>query len=364
MVYSINQFLKIIFSEGKVILVNSQKDREFVSDFQFLYVLSKLGTEKNFPPERFEEIYTEVYGMWSAFPWIFGKLIENEIIIDINSDISITYTQFKPWFQNWWGDTLHYLLSTKDYPFIQYEDALWFIEDSELMKEYLSSNDFYPYKKDIPSASSKNLPVALPWPQKGLPSFFGNMEGALADNIAEYSEFERIWIVMRAAFWALEENSFWHGKFPKKIPPSGWSRHPSSGYLCDIYWDIWEKGTSYLYQQYLHSLLPIDKNEELEAALNDWCYNFLQHSGFQARYCIFITSDYVKSMWRYRDSRSYRVLYNDCGHIVRILNYTLKLMGYTFQEFSFIDEEKIAAILKLELGENKCEHPIYGLFIR
>ncbi len=39
-------------------------------------------------------------------------------------------------------------------------------------------------------------------------------------------------------------------------------------------------------------------------------------------------------------------------------------MGYTFQEFSFIDEEKIAAILKLELGENKCEHPIYGLFIR
>ncbi len=60
------------------------------------------------------------------------------------------------------------------------------------MKEYLSSNDFYPYKKDIPSASSKNLPVALPWPQKGLPSFFGNMEGALADNIAEYSEFERI----------------------------------------------------------------------------------------------------------------------------------------------------------------------------
>ncbi len=63
MVYSINQFLKIIFSEGKVILVNSQKDREFVSDFQFLYVLSKLGTEKNFPPERFEEIYTEVYGM-------------------------------------------------------------------------------------------------------------------------------------------------------------------------------------------------------------------------------------------------------------------------------------------------------------
>lgn len=81
---------------------------------------------------------------------------------------------------------------------------------------------------------------------------------------------------------------------------------------------------------------------------------------FLPRFWIAITSNFIRNMWRYRESRTYRVMYNDVWHIVSILNLLIKIFWFYSAEYSFIDEQKfLETIWEWDGTVWVTEKPIY-----
>ena len=192
-------------------------------------------------------------------------LLEKELVLVLDKkDESNNY-----WFSNNWEEWLFYLMSNKDFPFIDYDTQKWFIEDKKIMKKYLSNLDIPDIKNYYPD-SNKNIYLKEYSINYTLFDIYNNNQIKINLNIQEKVSF-----LLKTAFWFIWENDLWFWKFPKKVVPSWGSRHPSEWYLFDFSW-IFSKDTIYYYDPEKNFLMYNNRFDWLIEKVNSFSYNYLK----------------------------------------------------------------------------------------
>lgn len=123
------------------------------------------------------------------------------------------------------------------------------------------------------------------------------------------------------------------GAHVAKCAPSGGSRHPTEAYTLILNVEGVEPGL-YHYSVARHGLVRI----AAQAELGDLAERIIlpkRRLAFEPSVVVLLTSIPERSMFRYRESRSYRVLHYDAGHLMQNFRYLTRairrpsLTGYT-----------------------------------
>ncbi|MFF7898252.1 SagB/ThcOx family dehydrogenase [Streptomyces sp. NPDC007920] len=110
-----------------------------------------------------------------------------------------------------------------------------------------------------------------------------------------------------------------------KTSPSGGSRHPTEVYPVVLPGTHLEPGV-YHYNVRDHRLDLLRRGDLTEFVRRNVII-LRNRPNFQPRIAFILTSVVERSMYRYRESRSYRVLYQDAGHLLQTFAYAGSALG-------------------------------------
>jgi SagB-type dehydrogenase family enzyme len=233
--------------------------------------------------------------------------------------------------QTWWNYGwesawyLHY--ATKDYKFLDYSQPHAVKTDREIMDKYAAVDRMPAIYKDYSDAKQ------VPLPPYNLALVQESTLDLLALEQLAHSTSSIDAVVLSTLLYLIGGkigDKPWPGQdtLIRRTSPSGGARHPTELYVAIL--DIPELQTGlYHYNVHHHGLDPIrlisapDLLRDLTAAAPD----IASRVRFQPRVVIFLTSVFERSMWRYRDSRSYRVICIDIGHIVFTFRCVARSLG-------------------------------------
>lgn len=246
-----------------------------------------------------------------------------------------------------WSHAFHFHNAVRDYPFLDYAMPEGRAPDYELMREYLAV-------KGLPE-KYKLYEGVTPLPLEKTPQDF--RFDVDFDNLVRYEQ--------EAECRPLTHQRFSHlmyltmgqiGKKPwpdqgylvRRTSPSGGARHPTEAYIAAFDLEQVPAGV-YHYNTRDHGLdlirsIDVDAlRKEVVAAAPD----VQSRLGFEPKAVLFFTTIPERSMWRYRDSRSYRVLFIDLGHILatfRMVCCGMKLRHFTGQGVRDNDAERLLGV--------------------
>ncbi len=252
----------------------------------------------------------------------------------------------KRWCAHNWDDSLIYHWHTNLYPKYDYwldpRDEF----DTDLMRLYVESEkrpSNYKSYEEVKSTQLTNNPLAL---ASSVPQAFElKQSNDKSKNIITFEEFSRL------CFLAFGETGSKNikvtGRFITKTIPSGGARHPTEIYpvvLEDI--EGVEPGL-YHYNVQSHKLEQI-----LLGNLTSLCRDHIllppDRIWFQPKVIFLYTCIFDRSMFRYRESRSYRVMHYDLGHIMQNLRFLANSLGrHLYGGYSLHDSE-IEKILNID----------------
>ena len=122
-----------------------------------------------------------------------------------------------------------------------------------------------------------------------------------------------------------------------KTCPSGGSRHPTEVYVVAGDVEAIEQGL-YHYSVRRHGLTRIRPGCHL-ARLREILFVKKDLPGFVPRAIFIYTSVVERSMFRYRESRSYRVVHHDVGHLIQNVSSIASSLGWRwYNGYSFHDD--------------------------
>jgi len=347
----VNPFLRIhfLYEIPYLTLVNIDKNYK-VSDF-IVFILFIIKSNNYSVNELLDYINNET--SYSLDTDNINKLIGINVISETDYKDSLLGSI---WNTYNWEEAYNYLYLTKDYPFLDYESGKTFIEDQNKMEEYIWKGKMPPEKRNINTSEEYKLQDDL--------KLDISIKDIYDGKTTIVNEIEKISLLFNSWFWFQGRNYLWFWRFPKKIVPSWWSRHPSEWYLFD-FTGTFKKWWVFYYDWEENKLKLVNKYSNLEKQINIVSNWYLEKLDFVPKYWIAITSNLLRSMWRYRDSRSYRVLFNDVWHITSILCTLLQSMWVSFTEFSFIKEDKLLECTNSKIVEDQfLEKPIYFLLFK
>lgn len=345
----VNNFLRVHFLKWTPVLKIIDSHKDFSVSNLVLYILlivkenhlKDLNDLKDFLLNKNIQVDLDMLNL----------LIVNKILL---TEQKLSY---KCWFDNSCEEVLFYFLWTKDFQFFDYNVWKWFIDDFNKMKIYLKEWELPPEVKHYNSEEiilENNLKLDISF----LDAFNKNI-----DNLVNFDLYKKISYLLKTSFGIIWRNDLWFWNFPKKVAPSWWSRHPTDCYFFDFS-GIFNKDSIYYYDWKNNSLKYHKNINNLEISVNNFSYNYLNHISFQPKFWLCITSNFLRNMWRYRESRTYRVLYNDVWHIVSIINLITPLLWFHTAEYSFINEDKFLEAMELLPNQENLEKPMYFILFR
>lgn len=288
-----------------VAFMGGAKEQEIVLLFQKKYTLDNVVTEEAIsslvqlgllvrPDDENHQLCSRLCRTWSSFGWV---------------------------------DTADYQLATLDYPFANYATDGREI-DFQRMREYVTDEPDTQRAKTYPSPSCRIFAPATSSALSELDdSFFNVWSGEPSLQIFTK---ERCLTLLSAVFGVLARREL--SDSPdliaaaiNKTSPSGGSRHPTEAYLfaCSI------KGLNsgvYHFNMEENSLDAIGDLDTTESALMTM-FSGPMRASFQIDAFIVMTSVFDRSMWRYREPRSFRAIYMDVGHLCGTLDVVAKSLG-------------------------------------
>lgn len=233
-------------------------------------------------------------------------------------------------FKNYnWEDAGAYLSSIYDYPFLAYEDPDCRGYDAQLMKEYYEESpppDVYKLVgSDYGFARNEGNEGVEEHKEVSFDRAILDARSYKANAISvESASMGSLLALMRSTFgqtgWIKFPNQ---GRYVKKLVPSGGSRHPTEAYVVDY------ESLKLLHFDVKEDTLKFISNLESFESIRDSIFEMSGALEFSPKYIIILTSMVDRSMWRYREPRTYRVLCNDVGHIVEHLSIGARALSMT-----------------------------------
>ncbi len=273
---------------------------------------------------------------------MFELLVDKNVIVKKNKDLLKTISTKKLWFKYGWESAYYFHTYTKDYPFIDYSSAKGSIKDYRLMKNYIKNSSPPPIYK---SYKTKKFDLL-----KHTTEEIENLKFVRPlEHIKNVSlSLEKLSLLLFLSFGKISTFKMdILGESLHKTSPSGGARHPSECYV--FIFSAIDKITPGVYHYLVkdHSLSLVDK-KDYSGEIKEIFYqtNHFRPNKFKA--IITITSLFERSMWRYREPRSFRASVFDIGHLIATIRVASQSLGLNIIIGDGLDEERIRRILKIE----------------
>ncbi len=265
---------------------------------------------------------------------LISFLLKKKIIVPSKSKYYKTKKNTSRWTELGWEDALDYYVAIRDYPFLDYSKSEAFFHDKNKMAEYLGQEPLPPIYKTyensikialddktprIKDTSAQNILTQLrPTKTQNKP-----LSRSVISELL-YTTFGKVGEIIGKT----------QGVRLLKTSPSGGARHPTEAYLITLNAGI--KNGLYHYSvkenalEYIRNGIKVD---ELKSMLYG-----LDEIEFDPKIIIIMSEMFDRSMWRYREYRSYRAVMHDVGHLYE----TIKLVSFAnnlnvFSGFGFDD---------------------------
>ena len=257
------------------------------------------------------------------------------------------------WDELGWGEAHAYHDATRDYPFLQMDQRGAWERDAERMEAY---------REESPAPSpylhlAEDGAIPLPGPENG-ESADEWLERLSADQRLGP---EGIGLLFDVCFGERGQMAVAGGlTCLLKSIPSGGARHPTEVFLASFDLEGIEPGV-YHYDVEGHRLERLSagqRREEFERATADL---FAKYQEPPAAALVF-ASRVERSMWRYRDPRSFRAILVDVGHAVMAYRQVARMLGFRTYAYQKMQDSQLAELLDIDPAE---QPPLYvGTLIR
>lgn len=269
---------------------------------------------------------------------LVDRLVDAGVLVECN-DIAPLEKAATQWYDYNWDAALHYYLLTRGYPFVDYSDGNGFEVDDHRMEHYVTEEDVPPIYKtyeDAPTVplptveTSKNATSATIGDVLKQPTLEPSLSGTRINR-------ETLSWLLYYSFGETGSISFpRQGRFLRKTSPSGGARHPTEAYLAIIDVEDVPAGL-YHYSVRDHALERL-RAGDIESDIRDAIFE-IQELSFEPAFVIVLTSVVERSMWRYREPRTYRVLLQDIGHLIETVKLVCLARGlYSYFGHGFHDD--------------------------
>ena len=210
-----------------------------------------------------------------------------------------------------WQASLEYHLATKDFPFLNYgKDSNGPLEALDRMADYSKQE---PDTARIKTFRSDLIREKIVSPSNGF-----NLLNTQAEKL---SFREKLSAILAVTFGVTGEATCRWSEVPliRRTSPSGGSRHPSEGYVVFLERSS-QSASSFHIQADIPALVKLD--EHLPPS---WIERAFPHGDLAAsppsseRALVIVTCLFERNMYRYRESRTFRSVHMDGGHLLRTL---------------------------------------------
>lgn len=246
------------------------------------------------------------------------------------------------WTSAGWTDALRHYLHTNMLPKLNYGTANGWMEDFRTMREKV--------ELDPPPALAKRYSEA----SFRLPMVADHIALSLNDAVLldprvtpkRQTQLNDLATLLVEVFGVSGHKTLAvTGSHLRKTSPSGGSRHPTEAYVVAFAIEGLEQGV-YHFDAVGHELELLRTGDVLDQYIND-VFGLNRRIAFTPKAAIILSSIVERSMHRYRDSRSYRVLHFDVGHLLLSSQLVARGLGIPyFSAYSIADDaaEKLLGI--------------------
>lgn len=257
-------------------------------------------------------------------------LRESELVCEQTYDKNDVET----WAQHGWSDPLRHYLHTNFLPKLDYGVAQGWVEDFKTMREKVAQDPAPALTKSYSTSEHRRTLVG----NRFQASYFDITTDNPKQRNRTATQFDDLAALLVHVFGASGEKSLAvTGRHITRTSPSGGSRHPTEAYVLVFNIEGIASG-AYHFNAESHELEIIQAGDLLD--------DYLKHSlglnrrvNFIPKAAIILTSIPERSMHRYRDSRSYRVLHFDVGHLLLSAQLVARAINIPyFCSYSIADE--------------------------
>lgn len=277
---------------------------------------------------------------------IFDYFISRNIIINSDSYLNKYELWFIKWRENWRWMPAKFHIHTSLIRKFDYSSSKFQEEDNLIMEERVRAGDQPSNYKEsnwvIRTIELDNNKCSI-----DLMDFDSCFNQKDIKDLWNFN-LETLWKFLRLCYGETShKKSKITGTHVAKTVPSWWSRHPTEIYL------IWSESSTlwewiYHYNVKNHSLELLNPGIKISDLLNTAWFSKKQLP-FDIEYMIIYTSIPERSMFRYRESRSYRAIHHDVWHI--LTNTKVIARWFCKQSFdwsNYIDVNQIEKLLKID----------------
>lgn len=276
-----------------------------------------------------------------------GELVNAGILVEpLDPEINRLLLLREEWARFNWESAFYFHWFTRDYEFIDYSEAGSMASDRALMDQY-SAVGLRPTNYKEGYSETLLLPrPAQTHPQRSYSESFEfhlfNHDKQIPVSVGDLS-------ALLFATAGQIGTKMWpgQGSFIRRTAPSGGARHPTEVYLSLLDVNGVPPGL-YHYDVEHHGLHRLESGQ-CELALIRAIPDLKDRLRFRPHAVLVLTSMVERSMWRYRDSRSFRVILLDVGHLAtnfRVAAEQLQLPYFVGQGFT---DSTVADLLGLEI---------------
>ncbi|MGG3662505.1 SagB/ThcOx family dehydrogenase [Bacillus gobiensis] len=310
-------------------------DSEMLEQPLFLFILKYCQHEIS--QQNLVELMTEEFEIEKdEAKTLIEKLIDNCILIDIHSPKYQGIVQLGvKWVEKGWQTPLIYHLHTNNIE----KDDYWIdplgLDDRKEMEQKVKESPIPPIYKLYEGLPSIQLEIPNEY-KLSITSVFNDVLGEDKQrNSMQFEEFSRL---MYFAFGqtGIKVDSV-TGKHISKTSPSGGARHPSETYVF-VHDVIGISPGLYHYNVKDHSLILISEGDFRKFVQQ----NIILHKdrpSFNFKVTFVHTLIFERSMHRYRESRSFRPVNHDLGHVMQtVALLASSLNRNSYRGYSLIDQ--------------------------
>jgi SagB-type dehydrogenase family enzyme len=242
------------------------------------------------------------------------------------------------WLEYEWSEAWLYHYATRDYPFVRMDTPDAWLQDEARMISYLNERP--------PPSLYQNLATEFSVPLQKLPAL--ERPSTVLRSITKGARrgIPGLSLLFDVAFGERGKVNFGsQGCYLQKSVPSGGARHPTEVFLFS--WDGLPIPAGLYHYNVQHHRLDLRKAGNFFNAAREATFDlFKKYSEVPVGLMVF-TSVFSRSMWRYRDPRSWRAVPIDLGHAMMAFRQVSCELGfhiYTYQKFN---DSAICELLQL-----------------
>lgn len=286
---------------------------------------------------------------------LVDRCVENGFLVDRDSSAARLEERAVEWERYNWSDAADYYLNVLDFPFADYNRPEGIRQERERMAEYREDEEPPgPYRTYDDAAA-----VELPDPDEVTdePSLWEGLDySLLPGNTFDDDRDVDETLLSTLLYYTFGETGTIstpiQGEFITRTSPSGGARHPTEAYVAAFEVDGVDPGL-YHYSVKSHSLERLD--DDVRTALEEYAPELVGYP-LSPSFVVLLTAVMERSMWRYREPRTYRVIHHDVGHLLETLRVTCNCFGLS-SHFNFgFDDSGVEGLLP----HDRFEEPVFG----